>query len=161
MSDHGRTAAYAGEHRLRAVLEWSCAGETPPAVEIAGSTLTLPIERRFGDLASIQRYCDKVLALPQYAHAGPVSVRERRGDGAAHYSPSRREIAVCTTGLRWALREAVVLHELAHHLSPNDPNGHGLVWRNTFLDLLETCMGPEVAFFLRVTWWSEGVALAA
>ena len=56
----------------------------------------------------------------------------------------------------WALRELVVLHEIAHHLSDADPP-HGPEFIATFCDLAETVMGPEVAHVLRVVYAKEGV----
>ncbi|MGY2063581.1 TIGR04338 family metallohydrolase, partial [Nocardia gipuzkoensis] len=94
-------------------------------VELHGSQITLPIERRFASVESVQNYADRVLALnwvrAQWDRAAaPVTVRSRAGTTAAHYESDRAVLAVPlhTRGSAWALRELVVLHELAHHLEP-------------------------------------------
>ena len=56
----------------------------------------------------------------------------------------------------WALRELVVLHEIAHHLCAAEP-AHGPEFVSTFYDLAEAVMGPEVAHVLRVVYSQEGV----
>ncbi len=61
-------------------------------IEHYGSTLVLPGLRKFGDVADVPAYLDRVLAHPPVAalpRAGvPVAVRERRGARAAHYEPA-------------------------------------------------------------------------
>ena len=47
----------------------------------------------------------------------------------------------------WALRELVVLHEVAHHLCDSDPP-HGPEFVATFCELAAAVMGPEVAHVL-------------
>ena len=95
-----------------------------PTVDVAGSRLTLPVERRFASADSVQDYVDRVLALSwvrtQWPRAAvPVRVRERAGDAQAHYERDPAVIAVpgYRANAAWALRELVVLHELAHHLA--------------------------------------------
>jgi putative metallohydrolase (TIGR04338 family) len=113
---------YAGENQVARLLDRSAEF---PVVEVAGSRITVPPERHFGDLAGVQRYVDAVLELDWVvrrwprAAAMPVTVRERRGAAQAHYEPDTATIAVPVRGAdaRWALRELVVLHELAHHLA--------------------------------------------
>ena len=61
----------------------------------------------------------------------------------------------------WALRELVVLHELAHHLEP-DPYGtppHGPEYCGRYLDLVDGIVGAEAAFLLRATMLDCGVAI--
>lgn len=116
-----------------------------------GSMLQLPIERKFASLESIEAYCNTVLDLAQVRErypstaARPVSVRHRRGDRAAHYEHGG-VIAINASGTRWALRELVVLHELAHHLTPRDQ--HGDKWRKAFVFLVTECVGPEIGIIL-------------
>ena len=82
----------------------------------------------------------------------------RRGIAAAHYerSDDGATIAVPDRLTTWALRELVVLHEIAHHLcAAEPPHGPEFVW--TFCDLAEAVMGPEVAHVFRVVYSKEGV----
>jgi len=116
-----RGALYAAEDQVARILDRSAEF---PVVEVAGSHLTLPPERHFAELASVQRYVDQILALGwvQERWPGPASrpvlVRERRGASRAHYEPAGGVMALPLHrgGTAWALRELVVLHEIAHHL---------------------------------------------
>lgn len=145
------TDLYHAEQELRRVLDRQ---SEIPAITILGSTLTLPVEARFGDLASVQRYVDTVLGLPwvraKYRAAeGKVTVRERRGSKFAHYEHNTIAVPPHRRGGRWAMRELVLLHEIAHHLVPFS-HEHGSKFRDTFAELVEGCIGPEAAWLLRV-----------
>ncbi len=161
--DAGRSAVYAGENQVARLLDRSVEF---PVVEVAGSRIALPPERHFGDVAGVQRYVDAVLAADWVARrwpaAGvPVTVRERRGVTRAHYEFDTRTIAVPVRGVeaRWALRELVVLHELAHHLAGTGTidSGHGPGFTALLLELARGVMGEEIAFLLRVAWMDQGV----
>jgi putative metallohydrolase (TIGR04338 family) len=77
---------------------------------------------------------------------------------AAHYewTPAAAVIAVPERQTTWALRELVVLHELAHHVAQADPP-HGPEFVATFGELAEAVMGAEVGYLLRVVYAKEGV----
>lgn len=161
--DAQRSRLYAVEDLVARILDRAA---EHPVVEVAGSHLTLPVERRFGDIAAVQRYVDAVLALgwvrDRWPRAAlPVIVRERRGAARAHYQWAGSVLAVPTpeNGGRWALREMVVLHELAHHLGPADEPGHGPAFAGRMLGLVEEIIGPEVALLLRVTFSDAGVTV--
>ena len=160
--DTQRTSVYEAESLVRRIFD--IADERGlRAVEVAGSHVTLPIERRFASLESAQQYVDKVLALnwvraywPRAAL--PVRVRARSGNTAAHYESDCATIAlpVHRDNRAWAFRELVVLHELAHHLDPQDPDdpteaAHGPAFVDRFLTLVEGVVGPEAAFVLRAS----------
>ena len=133
-----------------------------PVVEFFGTTLTLPPEARFGSVESVQTYVDDVLSLPavrdRWPATTPLRVRVRRGATAAHYERAgdAATIAVPEDRSAWALRELVVLHEIAHHLTDTDP-AHGPEFVATFCDLAAAVMGAEVAFVLRMVYAKEGV----
>lgn len=135
-------------------------------VELYGSHITLPIERRFASVDSVQSYADKVLALNwvrgQWDRAGTaVRVRSRAGATAAHYEADDAVLAVpLHTGSRaWALRELVILHELAHHLEPHVGSvaPHGPEFCSRYLELVDGIIGPEAALVLRATMLGCGV----
>ncbi len=157
MADKDQSMVYAGEHMVEGMLSEANREGGARTVEIAGTMLTLPVERRFASIDSIQTYVDKVLGLPSVVelyHPGPCRVRERRGNRMAHYCAG--VIAIHTASQdRWAAREIVVLHELAHHLTNGD--GHGSKFREALIFLTEICMAPEVAFALRVCWVMSGL----
>lgn len=131
-------------------------------VEVLGSAITLPVERKFGSVASVQDYCDRVLALrwvrAVWSRAQvPVAVRARAGNTAAHYAADTIAVPVDRAG-RWALRELVVLHELAHHLGDEDGGpAHGAEFTGRYLALVGEIIGPEAAFVLRATYQAGGV----
>jgi putative metallohydrolase (TIGR04338 family) len=134
-----------------------------PAVEFFGAQLTLPPEGRFGSVASVQRYVDEVLALPpvrqRWPDASPLKVRPRRAATAAHYEnrDGAGTIAVPDRDTAdWAMRELVVLHEMAHHLCQAEPP-HGPEFVATLCELTELVMGPELGHVLRVVYAKEGV----
>jgi putative metallohydrolase (TIGR04338 family) len=153
--DTQRAKVYAAEEFVRTLFE-RAAERGNRVVEFFGTQLTLPPEGRFASVAAVQRYVDEVLA-----HVGahrPLTVRARRGVTAAHYewADDGATIAVPDRRSTWALRELVVLHEVAHHLSDAQPP-HGPEFVATFCELAEAVMGPEVAHVLRVVYAKEGV----
>ena len=158
--DAQRSKVYAAEEFVRTLFDRARArGNT---IEFFGANITLPPEARFGSVDSISQYVDEVLNLPAvqrlWPDAQPLRVRSRRGRTAAHYERDGDEaaIAVPDGSTSWALRELVVLHEIAHHLSPVEP-AHGREFVATLCDLADAVMGPEVAHVLRVVYAKEGV----
>jgi putative metallohydrolase (TIGR04338 family) len=153
--DSQRAKVYAAEEFVRTVFD-RAAERGNSVVDFFGAQLTLPPEARFATVAAAQRYVDQVLA-----HVGadrPLTVRARRGATAAHYERTEdgATIAVPDQRTGWALRELVVLHEIAHHLSDAEPP-HGPEFVATFCELADAVMGPEVAHVLRVVYAKEGV----
>lgn len=128
------------------------------AIDFFGTQLTLPPEAKFGSVAAVQNYVDDVTAR---VGTNPVTVRARRGTKAAHYEIDGAVIAVPEQDTTWALRELVVLHELAHHLCAQGPAAdapaHGPEFVATYCGLCETIMGPEVGLVLRMVYAKEGV----
>lgn len=160
--DTQRSRVYTAEEFVRTIFD-RAAERGNPVVDFFGARLTLPPEARFASLDSVRRYVDEVLALPsvvaRWGAVAPPTVRPRRGVHAAHYE--NREgagtIAVPEAGgAEWALRELVLLHEIAHHLCGAEPP-HGPEFVATFCELAEAVMGPEAAHVLRVVYAKEGV----
>lgn len=131
-------------------------------VDFFGTQLTLPPEGRFASVESVQRYVDDVLGMAavrdSWPGGGALTVRARRGVTAAHYERTGDGacIAVPEGRTTWALRELVVLHEIAHHLCVAEPP-HGPEFVATFCELAGVVMGPELAHVLRVVYAKEGV----
>jgi putative metallohydrolase (TIGR04338 family) len=146
---------YAAEAQVARMLDRAAAESA--MVDFFGSTLTLPTERRFADLDSVQRWVDAVLALDQVGRRWPGTpgcrVRARQGASQAHYA-APGEIAVPLDD-RWALREVVLCHELAHHLVFHDVAvsagvpAHGREFVDAYVGLVDVVIGPEVALLLR------------
>ena len=160
--DSQRRLVYDAEHELRFILD------NGGTIALHGSTLTVPAERKFGDVAAARRYIEAVLSLPSVAAmAGadvPVTVRERAGAAKAHYEYDTATIALPPhrpgrgNERAWALREVVVLHELAHHLT-RDGAPHGGEFAATFVHLLDVVVGPEAGHLLRVALWERGAVI--
>ncbi|TXI54545.1 TIGR04338 family metallohydrolase [Mycolicibacterium mageritense] len=152
--DTQRGRVYAAEQFVRTMFD-RAAQHSSRAIDFFGTQLTLPPEAKFGSVESVQRYVDDVLAR---VGAAPVTVRARRGAAAAHYEnvAGAAVIAVPEGSGTWALRELVVLHELAHHLCPDGP-AHGPDFVSTYCELCATVMGPEVGLVLRMVYAKEGV----
>lgn len=161
--DSQRSKVYGAEEFARTLFD-RAAEHGSGVIDFFGAALTLPPEARFSSLASVQRYVDQVLALPTvrtaWPDAGVLSVRPRRGATAAHYEVRDGDgvIAVPAQTTRWALRELVVLHEVAHHLCPVNP-AHGPQFAATFCELAAAVMGPEAGHVLRVLYDKHGVRL--
>ncbi|WP_458609746.1 TIGR04338 family metallohydrolase [Mycobacterium sp. C3-094] len=157
--DTQRAKVYAAEQFVRTMFDRAAERNTR-VVDFFGTQLTLPPEARFASVESVQSYVDGVLSLPAvraaWPHAGTVRVRPRRGATAAHFERESATIAVPEDRSRWALRELVVLHEIAHHLCDAEP-AHGPAFVSTLRELAAAVMGPEVAHVLRVVGATEGV----
>lgn len=159
--DTQRSKVYAAEDFVRTLFDR--AGEHGNRViDFFGTSLTLPPEGRFASVLAVQRYVDEVLDHPavrqRWPDAGGLTVRARRGLRAAHYECGANEavIAVPERHTTWALRELVVLHEIAHHLCDASPP-HGPEFVSTFGDLVDAVMGPEASYVLRVVYAKQDV----
>ncbi|WP_197383268.1 TIGR04338 family metallohydrolase [Mycolicibacterium mengxianglii] len=161
--DAQRSKVYGAEEFARTLFD-RAAEHGSGVVDFFGTALTLPPEARFGSMAAVQRYVDQVLALPtvraRWPGLRPLTVRPRRGAKAAHYEVRDGDgvIAVPQSSTQWALRELVVLHEMAHHMCTTEP-AHGPEFASTFSELAETVMGPEAGLVLRVLYDKHGVRL--
>src|SRR5664279_2979185 len=177
--DAQRSGVYDAEHLVHRLFDRSA---EYPMIEVGGSRLTLPAERRFASIDSVQSYVDRVLALgwvrASWARAAvPVVVRGRAGDAQAHYERAGAVMAVPahrgnrgnrgSRGSRgnrgnapWAMRELVVLHELSHHLADEPEVAHGPEFVGRMLTVVDGIVGPEAALLLRVTLLDNGVRMA-
>jgi putative metallohydrolase (TIGR04338 family) len=157
--DNRRSSVYAAEE------QWARQLARGGDVDFFGTTMRIPLERRFADIASVQRYVDAVMGLPMvgtlWPAIPPVRVRERAGAARAHYSEG--VIALPLSGLgaqRWAARESVVLHELTHHVvAHGHPHvaAHGPQFCTEFVALVEVVLGPEAALLLRAALDEAGL----
>lgn len=159
--DTQRARVYAAEAFARTLFD-RAAQHSSRAIDFFGARITLPPEARFGSVGSVQRYVNDVFALPAVTARWPGStapaVRTRRGVTAAHYELRDGAAAIAVpeqTG--WALRELVVLHEIAHHLDGGTGPPHGPEFTATLCDLAAAVMGPEAGHVLRVLYAKEGV----
>ena len=164
MRDDQRSRVYAAESTVRRQLDFAASGAR--TIRVAGSVLTVPAEQVFRDLPAVRRYASRLTATAQFAQRWPeaaaVAFRPRRGAQRAHYDRPAHVIALppAERGGSWALRELVVLHELAHALTAGADPPHGPGFAAAFLDLVEIAAGPEVAFLLRHAFDHLGVRVA-
>lgn len=165
--DSQRSKVYEAENMVRTMFDRADERDLR-TIDILGSTLTLPIERKFASIDSVQDYVDAVLNLnwvrQTWPHGGTVvHVRERSGTGASHYERDSRTIAVPLHrhNEAWALRELVVLHELAHHFEPDDSDTppHSGQFVDRFVTLVSEIIGQEAGFVLRATMLDAGVKI--
>lgn len=133
------------------------------AIDFFGDQITLPPEARFGSMESVQRYVDDVLGMPavvgRWPDAGAIRVRARRSATAAHYENTGGVAVIAVpdrTRADWAMRELVVLHEVAHHLHQGPGSAHGTGFIAAFCELTAIVMGPEAGHVLRVVYAKEG-----
>ena len=148
------SAVYAAE------AQWSAMLDRGGVVDFFGSTLQVPIQRRFADIASVQRYVDRVLALPGIREraGGAVRVRERKGVTSAHYECASATMAIPISA-QWSGREAVILHELGHHLHRDETApAHGVEYRRSMLRLVTVVHGDESALLLRTAYHGVGLS---
>lgn len=135
---------------------------------IVGSRLLLPAERRLGSLDAARDYTARVLALPAVTAAlgavAPPRLRTRRGARAAHWEPPGIvAVPVPRHGEPWALRETVLLHELAHHAGAATglADKHAAPFPALMLLLVHAVLGEEAAFALRVDYGDQGVQVGS
>ncbi len=160
--DSQRSRVYEAEGFVRTLFD-RAAQHHSRCIDFFGESITLPPEARFASVESAQRYVEDVLALPAVARirptAGGIIVRSRRSATAAHYEGGG-DVGVIAVPERgdgtWALRELVVLHEVAHHLCGAGP-AHGPGFVATFCALASAVMGPEAGHVLRVVYAKHGV----
>ncbi len=161
--DSQRARVYAAEDVWRAQLDAARAGAREVAV--AGSRVVLPLELIFGELDAVRAWLQRLEADPGYAGAAaaapiPLAVRARRGGTKAHYeAPGTIALPAPEHGTAWALRETVVLHEVAHHVA-GSPLTHGPHFTATLLRLARLTLGPEAAFVLGVHYATAEVSVA-
>lgn len=155
------SAVYAAED------QWSALLDRGGVVDFFGSRLDVPMQLRFADVASVQAYVDRVLAVEavriEYPDAGPLGVRASRSRTRARYLPYQQLIEL--PGELWAGRESVVLHETAHHLAcsrgiaPARTSGrwHGAEFRAAMEFVVTQMLGETAALLLRAGYVEAGV----
>ena len=152
--DAQRALVYRAEDAWALRLDAARRGAT--RAEVAGSSLVLPAEVRFGTLAAAQAWADQ--HVPPGTPA--VRLRERRGQAQAHWeAPDVIALPVARHGEPWALRQTVLLHELAHHVVFHSTGtaDHGPSYVSTMLELVARALGEHAAFALRVEYGEAGV----
>jgi putative metallohydrolase (TIGR04338 family) len=155
--DSQKSALYASETLLSGLFD-RCLKYDNPTVEVEGVTLDLPPEGKFADIASLQTYCDKVCKLMKVEAVHVEAHRNQHGN--AFYQSAGRRIVIPDGQNRWALRELVVLHELAHHVTwvqNLDAAAHGPEFVANYITMLERVMAPQAGLAARLVYAANGV----
>ncbi len=153
--DGQRARVYQAEDAWGLRLDAARRGAT--RAEVAGSSVVLPAEVQFGTLTAAETYCGQVL---EPWDVPVVALRTRRGQGRAHWQePGTIALPIPPHGTPWALREAVLLHELAHHLAfhLDGDSTHGTAFTHRMLELVEQTLGAAAALTLRVEYGEHSV----
>jgi putative metallohydrolase (TIGR04338 family) len=160
--DAQRARVYRAEDAWAASLDAARRGAA--LATVGGSAVLLPAERRFGALETASTYAERVLAMPEVVgvagHLAAPELRTRRGQRSAHWEPPGAiALPVPRHGEPWALRESVLLHELAHHVGETTgiSRGHRAPFPALVLLLVGAALGTEAAFALRVAYGEEHV----
>ena len=164
--DAQRARVYRAEDAWAARLD--AARQGARLATVAGSPVLLPAERRLGSLPAARDYLARVLALPavqdRVGAVDPPHVRARGGGGSAHWEPPGViAVPVPRHGEPWALRETVLLHELAHHVGAATGRAarHEPPFPAVVLLLVLAVLGEEAALALRVDYGQQGVRVGA
>ena len=162
--DAQRSRVYRAEDAWAARLDAARLGA--PLATVGGSAVLLPAERRLGSLEAAAAYCARVVVLPEVTAVlgavDPPRLRPRRGVRSAHWeAPGTIALPVPAHGEPWALRETVLLHELAHHLAETTgrAGGHRAPFPAAVLLLARAVLGEEAALVLRVEYGEHDVAV--
>lgn len=150
MADEEAAAVYAAHRELRRLLALADESEMRRVPWYHGAYLTMPIELRFHNVAAVRRYVNALIAAER---TPPVAVHPKWDANSAHYWPASQAIFLPEDepGGDWTMRQIPVLHEFAHHVewSRHGTSGHGEVFREILLDLVERHAGEECALVLR------------
>ena len=143
--DRCRGAVYQAEDTIASVM-----GRSHRAVRVGRRVLTLPETTRFGTVATVQAYVEAVLARPATAAAypgvGPIVVEAKKGFRSATYSSGVIHLPAGDPRGRWSMTQAVVLHEVAHHLA--GVLGHGREFQRALVHLYREHLGSGAAELL-------------
>lgn len=142
MSDYQRSAVYSAED------QWAASVDRGGPMDFHGSHIVLPQQRDFLTLVEVNAYVIDVCARQGI---DAPTVRHRNGGARAHYEQSG--VIALPTDQPWAMRESVVLHELAHHWAHG--MDHGPAFTAAMLNLVEVELGSEAALVLRAAYASN------
>lgn len=147
-TDRYRQAVYTAED------QWSAILDRGGPVDFFGSRLSVPVQMRFGGIDDVATY---VVHVCKNSNVSPPGVRHRKGGTRAHYEVGQRVIAIPADQV-WAMRESVVLHEIAHHLclvgySSALHDGH---FTASMLTLVREQLGHEAELLLRTGYQAAG-----
>ena len=161
-ADTWRSRVYSAEDQFSSLLDRG------GVIDFFGSRIQVEPQRRFGEIESVRGYVDRVTHMiasdyPQYRGIDPPRIRARKGATKAHYEYATKTIALPVAD-QWALRESVILHEYAHHLTSFEQSqglaAHGPEFTAAMLALVDSILGESAALLLRTGYQEAGVPIA-
>lgn len=155
--DAQRSAVYRCEDQYAQMCARANPATGPVLTELAGSQVLLPAERRFGRIEDVVSYLEALRASTRHLFPGmpAVTVRARKGTHRAHWEPPGT-IAIPVSGVM--LREHVVLHEYAHHVTfhlGRQGPAHGPQFRAVLCQLHTAATGDTGGWALAVLFDSS------
>ena len=153
MIDARRSAVYAAEALVVDMIDRGA------EVDFHGMRLSVEPDRKFGQVADIQRYLAWVRGHPWGGAETPEPrVRQRRGAAKASWEAPA---TIAIPDAEWARRELVVLHEYAHHVvwhrsGGTDP-GHGAAFCRELADLVRNAAGASAGLLLTDAFYRTGL----
>lgn len=150
-SDSLRQAVY------RAEDQWSALMDRGGDIDFFGSSITAPVQLRFGSLDDVRAYVDHVCRLREIPG---IQVRHRRGGTRAHYEvQANGGMIAVPTNQPWAMRESVILHEISHHIgiTVHASAHHDRAFTSSMLSLVQEFLGHEAELLLRTSYQASGV----
>jgi putative metallohydrolase (TIGR04338 family) len=157
--DVDRVKVYRAEQQVASALSTSSGN-----FDFFGSKLYVQPETTFEAIEQIQCYVETVLS--NYSKRTDrqivgVKVRQRKGNQEAHYEFDTKTIAIPTTA-NWAMRELVILHEVAHHITWQTSSrvaAHGAEFLQTYLELVAAELSAETNLLLRAAFDAQGLRI--
>ncbi len=153
MIDANRSAVYAAESLVADMIDRGA------DVAFHGTRLALQPDRKFGQVADIERYLAWVRSHPWGCPDVPRPViRQRRGAAKAVWEAP---VTIAVPDAAWARREMVVLHEYAHHVTwhrsgRTDPR-HGPAFCRNYADLVRMAVDPATGLLLTDAFHQAGL----
>lgn len=137
----------------RAEDQWSALIDRGGPVDFFGSTIHAPVQMRFGSLDAVSSFVEHVC---RSQGVDQPEIRHRKGGTRAHYADG---VIAIPTHEPWAMRESVVLHEIAHHMCMTSSVAllHDQHFTSTMLSLVQDNLGYEAELLLRTGYQAAGI----
>ncbi len=151
MTDSRRSAVYAAESLVMDMIDRGA------DVDFHGSRISVAPDRKFGQVADVERYLTWLRSHEWGAATVPQPrVRQRRGAAKATWEAPD---VIAIPDAAWARRELVVLHEYAHHVVWHEGGGtrHGAAFCKTLAHLVRNAVGPAAGLLLTDAFFTAGL----
>jgi putative metallohydrolase (TIGR04338 family) len=151
MTDSRRSILYAAESIAIDMVDRGA------EVAFHGSRLTPDNDRKFGQVADVERYLTSLRSQTwAYPDVPAPHVRVRKGAAKATWQAPG---TIALPDAAWARRELIVLHEYAHHVrwhTAADPS-HGSGFCRVLADLIRNAVGPATGLLFMDAFHRAGL----